>query len=270
MSLLHEDSVFTAARHALGLLHHEADGLRKELAALRRDIADARREFDSTRAACLMEANEQLVVAALRARDISESALAELDALSRASQFDELTETPTRTLMLDRIDNALAQARRRGNRGAVMFLDVDGFKAINDAHGHAAGDDALRHVALRLTASVRESDAVGRFGGDEFLVLLAEVAGEPEVAMVAGKMLAALDGEGVDAGAPMGLSASIGIALFPDDADDARALIALADACMYRSKRRGGASFTFHSGRVAGVSGGALREPPPQQIVAPP
>jgi diguanylate cyclase (GGDEF)-like protein len=260
MSLLHEDSVFTAARHALGLLHHEADGLRKELAALRRDIVDAQREFDSTHAARLMEANEHLVLAALRAREISDSALAELDALSRASQFDELTETPTRTLMLDRIDNALAQARRRGNRGAVMFLDVDGFKAINDANGHAAGDDALRRVAARLTASVRESDAVGRFGGDEFLVLLAEVAGEPEVAMVAGKMLAAL--AGVEGGAPTGLSASIGIALFPDDADDAPALIALADACMYRSKRRGGASFTFHSGRVAGASGGAPREPP--------
>jgi len=268
VSALHEDDVFTATRHALGLLHHEADGLRKELAGLRRDIAEARREFDSTRAACLMEANEQLVVAALRARDVSESAIAELDALSRASQFDALTETFTRVLMLDRIDNAHAhaQARRRGNRGAVMFLDVDGFKAINDAHGHAAGDDALRHVAARLTASVRESDAVGRFGGDEFLVLLAEVAGEPEVAMVAGKMLAALDGEGVDGGAPSGLSASIGIALFPDDADDALALIALADACMYRSKRRGGASCTFHSGRVAG----AHREPPPQRSIAPP
>jgi diguanylate cyclase len=257
VSLLHEDSVFTAARHALGLLHHEADGLRKELAALRRDIVDARREFDSTRAACLMEANEHLVLAALRAREVSDSALAELDALSRASQFDELTATPTRTLMLDRIDNALAQARRRGNRGAVMFLDVDGFKAINDAHGHAAGDDALRQVAARLIASVRESDAVGRFGGDEFLVLLSDVAGEPEVAAVAGKMLAALLGGGVDAGLPAELSASIGIALFPDDADTPLALIALADACMYRSKRRGGASITFHSGRVAGAPGGA-------------
>jgi len=250
MSVRPDDSVFTAARHALGLLHHEADGLRKELAALRRDIADARREFDGTHAACLVEANEHLVLAALRARDISQSALAELDALSRASQFDELTETPTRTLMLDRIENALAQARRRGNRAAIMFLDVDGFKAINDGHGHAAGDEALRHVAARLTASVRESDAVGRFGGDEFLVLLAEVGGEPEVAMVARKMLAELPGR-----ASPGLSVSIGIALFPDDAEDAHALIALADAGMYLSKRRGGASFTFHSGRVMEAPG---------------
>ena len=252
MSHLPEDAVFTAARHALALLHREADAVRKELAALRRDIVDARLEFDGTRAACLMEANEQLVEAALRARETSDSALAELSALSRASQFDELTDTPTRNLMLDRIDKALAQARRRGHRAAVLFLDVDGFKAINDARGHAAGDDALRDIAASLTASVRESDSVGRFGGDEFLVLLAEVAGEPEVALVASKMLAALAGSDAARGA---LSASIGVALFPDDADDVPTLIALADACMYRSKRRGGATCTFHSGRVAAIAG---------------
>lgn len=236
--------------------------MRKELAALRRDIVDARLEFDGTRAACLMKANEQLVEAALKAREISDSALAELSALSRVSQRDELTNTPVRTLMLDRIDKALAQARRRGHRVAVLFLDVDGFKAINDARGHAAGDDALRHIAASLTASVRESDSVGRFGGDEFLVLLAEVAGEPEVAIVASKMLAALPGSDAARGA---LSASIGVALFPDDADDVAALIALADACMYRSKRRGGATFTFHSGRVAATAGAASHartEPP--------
>ena len=252
MSPLPEDAVFTAARHALALLHREADAVRKELAALRRDIVEARLEFDGTRAACLMEANEQLVEAALRARETSDSALAELSALSRASQFDELTDTPMRTLMLDRIDKALAQARRRGHRAAVLFLDVDGFKAINDERGHAAGDDALRHIAASLTASVRESDSVGRFGGDEFLVLLAEVAGEPEVALVANKMLAALAGTDAARGP---LSASIGVALFPDDADDAPSLIALADACMYRSKRRGGATFTFHSGHVAATPG---------------
>jgi diguanylate cyclase len=269
MSLLPEDSVHTTARRALALLHREADAARKELAVLRRDIADARLEFDSTRAACLMEANEQLVVAALRAREASDSMLAELNALSRASQFDELTDTPSRTLMLDRIDNALAQARRRGIRGAVLFLDIDGFKAINDAHGHAAGDEALRHAATRLTASVRGSDAVGRFGGDEFLVLLAEVAGESEVALVAGKMLAALASGGAEAGRSARLSASIGIALFPDDADSAPALIALADACMYRSKRDGGASFTFHSGHVAEAIGAAPGEPVLRRAITP-
>jgi len=254
-----DDSVFAAARHALALLHREADAARRELAALRRDLVEARLEFDGTRAACLLKANEQLVAAALRAREISDSALAELDALSRASQFDELTDIPGRTLMLDRIDNAIAQARRRGTRVALLFLDIDGFKAINDTHGHAAGDDALRRVAARLTASVRESDAVGRLGGDEFLVLLSDVAGELEAAMVADKMLVAL-AEGVaEAGASGSLSASIGIAVYPDDSENAVALIALADACMYQSKRRGGASFTFHSGRVAEAPADAIR-----------
>lgn len=251
MSGPHDDSPHATARRALALLHVEADAVRKELAALRRDLAKARQEFDSTRAACLLEANEQLVTAALRAREASDSALAELDALSRASQFDELTDTPTRTLMLDRIDSAIARARRNGNRVALLFLDVDGFKGINDRHGHAAGDDALRQVAARLAASVRESDTVGRYGGDEFLVLLAEVAGEPEVALVADKMLAALAQGVSETGRPAPLSASIGIALYPEDSDSTVALIALADACMYRSKRRGGASFTFHSGHVA-------------------
>jgi len=260
MSRLPDDSVFVAARLALALLHHEADAVREELAGLRRDLVEARREFEGTHAARLLEANEQLVAAALRAREISDSALAELNALSRASQFDELTDTPTRTLMLDRIDSAIAQARRRGTRVAVLFLDLDGFKSINDTHGHAAGDDALRQVAVRLAGSVRESDAVGRFGGDEFLVLLADVAGEPEVAMVADKMLVALADGGTGCLASGALSASIGIALYPDDSDDAVALVALADACMYRSKRRGGASFTFHSGRVADAV--APRKPP--------
>jgi diguanylate cyclase (GGDEF)-like protein len=260
MSHLPDDSVFAVARHALALLHRETDAARSELAALRRDLAQARVEFDGTRAACLLKANEQLVAAALRAKDISDSALAELDALSRAGQFDELTDIPGRTLMLDRIDNAIAQARRRGTRVAVLFLDVDGFKAINDTHGHAAGDDALRRVAARLTASVRETDAVGRLGGDEFLVLLADVAGELEAAMVADKMLAAL----MEGGASGSVSASIGIAVYPDDSENAAALIALADACMYRSKRRGGASFTFHSGRVAEAHAGTVgRRPAP-------
>jgi diguanylate cyclase (GGDEF)-like protein len=262
MSHLPDESAFAAARHALALLHHEADIARKELAALRHDLAEARLEFGGTRAACLLEANEQLVAAALQAREISDSALAELDALSRASQFDALTETPGRTLILDRIANAIAQARRRGTRVGLLFLDVDGFKAINDAHGHAAGDDALRQVAARLMASVRESDTVGRYGGDEFLVLLPEVAGELEVAKVADKILVGLAHADAQAGSSGALSASIGIALYPDDSDDVAALIARADACMYRSKRRGGASFTFHSGRVVEATAGATRRCP--------
>lgn len=264
MSGPHDDSAHATARRTLALLHVEADAVRKELATLRRDLAEARQEFDATRAACLLEANEQLVTAALRAREASDSALAELDALSRASQFDELTDTPTRTLMLDRIDSAIARARRHGTRVALLFLDIDGFKGINDRHGHAAGDDALRQVAARLAASVRESDAVGRYGGDEFLVLLAEVAGEPEVALVADKMLAALAHGVSETGGPAPLSASIGIALYPEDSDNTVALIALADASMYRSKRRGGASFTFHSGRVAEPPSGGQPARPAQ------
>jgi diguanylate cyclase (GGDEF)-like protein len=242
-----DDQAAAKARHALHVLTAEANRVRAELAKLRRDLADAQGDFGATRAAQLLEANEQLVMSALHARMLADTAREDLETLTRTSQFDELTDTPNRSVMLDRIENAISQARRHGKHAAILFIDLDGFKLINDSRGHAVGDDVLQRVAYRLSHSVRDSDTVSRFGGDEFLVLLAEVSGASDVALVATKILLALalPGEGGDAAS--GLSASIGIALFPDDGADPGTLIKCADAAMYRAKRRGGGTFQFHS-----------------------
>jgi len=239
------DQKAAEARHTLHVLATEANRVRAELARLRRDLVEAQSDFGDTKAAQLLEANERLVMSALHARMLADTAREDLQILTRASQFDELTDTPNRSVMHDRIENAISQARRHGRFVAILFLDLDGFKLINDSLGHAVGDDVLQRVASRLTHSVRDSDTVSRFGGDEFLVLLAEVTGPSDVALVATKILLALPGAG-EAVMPE-LSASIGIALYPDDGMDPTTLIKCADAAMYRAKRRGGGTFQFHS-----------------------
>ncbi len=247
MSELDDDPTAGNARRTLRELTAESDKVRGELKQLRLDLAEAQGHFGATRAAQLLEANERLVMSAMHASALADTARQDLETLARTSQFDELTDTPNRALMMDRIDNAISQARRHDKCVAILFVDIDGFKLINDSRGHAVGDAVLQRVALRLSRSVRDSDAVGRFGGDEFVVLLAEVAGPSDVALVATKMLLALaqPGNGDD-GAP-GISVSIGIALYPDGGSDPATLIKCADAAMYRAKRRGGGTFQFHA-----------------------
>lgn len=241
------DSTFSGAQHTVDELNAQANHLRFELADLHRDLAQARDEFGSTRAAQLLEANELLVVSALHARTLADSALADLSAITRTSQYDELTETPNRALMLDRIQSAIGLARRYGKQVAVLFVDLDDFKNINDTSGHAAGDAVLRRVAFCLADNVRETDTVSRFGGDEFLVLLASVSGPADAALIAAKMIAALANSDAGRSAATTLSASIGIAIYPDDATDADELIRCADAAMYRAKRRAPGQFAFHT-----------------------
>lgn len=143
-------------------------------------------------ATVLQEANEQLVLAALHAETIAEEAVSHLDKLARSSQHDALTDTPNRALMLDRLENAIALARRHRTRIAVLFLDLDEFKQINDTLGHAAGDAVVQLVARRLESVVRHSDTVSRHGGDEFLVLMAEISQPSDAALISEKILAAL------------------------------------------------------------------------------
>lgn len=194
----------------------------------------------------LVQANEQLVLSALNAQAIGEAAISSLDQLARTSQRDALTDTPNRALLLDRLESALAMAQRRGTRVAVLFLDVDHFKQINDTLGHATGDAVLQWVARRLQAAVRDSDAVGRQGGDEFLVLLAEVSRMSDAAQIARKIIGDMAMPTLVCGHLLHVSVSVGVAVYPDDAQDASTLIGLADTAMYRSKRRGGGSLTFY------------------------
>lgn len=158
-----------------------------------------------------------------------------------ASLHDLLTGLPTRALFNDRLDHGLAQAHRHGWTLAVMFLDLDDFKAINDTYGHDAGDAVLRTIANRLRATTRTDDTVSRHGGDEFLYLLMEIKDERDVAIIADKLI-----EAIQAPCPLVVGgrsisqcvhASIGISLFPNHGTTAEALINQADSAMYEAKR---------------------------------
>lgn len=188
-----------------------------------------------------VEAVEQALEQSRAALAESEAALAvSRDAERTASQIamhDQKTGLPNRTLFDDRLAQAIAGAERHGWMLAVMFLDLDRFKLINDTHGHAAGDSVLTVVAQRLMRHARDEDTVCRNGGDEFLYLLINPKDHKTVARLAGVVRAAI-------GAPIGLGAlqfaitpSIGIALYPDHGTSAQTLVEHADAAMYRAKQ---------------------------------
>jgi diguanylate cyclase len=244
-----------AAARTLEQLKKQADGLRAELHRLRQLIAGARRQFGGSRAAHLRDANEQLVLSALHAETIADTAVSDLSELARSSLRDALTHTPNRALMLDRMASAMAFARRHATRVAVLFVDLDHFKVINDSLGHAVGDEVLKLVAQRLEAAVRASDTVSRHGGDEFLVLLSEVANESGAAGVATKVLAALAAPGIVGVHLVHLSASLGIAMFPEDGDDPETLIRRADAAMYVAKNCGRGRLALHSRTRSSLDG---------------
>jgi diguanylate cyclase (GGDEF)-like protein len=236
-----------AAGNTLAQLRRQADGVRAELLRLRQTVAEARQQVGASRASQLRDANEQLVLSALHAESIADTAVSHLSALTQSAQRDVLTNTPNRALMLDRMESAIAFARRHGTRIAVLFVDLDHFKVINDSLGHAVGDEVVKLVARRLEAAVRASDTVSRHGGDEFLVLLSEVANESGAAGVATKILGALAAPGLVGVHLVRLSASLGIAIYPEDGDDPETLIRHADAAMYVAKRCGRDRIALHS-----------------------
>jgi diguanylate cyclase (GGDEF)-like protein/PAS domain S-box-containing protein len=161
------------------------------------------------------------------------------DRLHRQANYDPLTDLPSRKLALDRLGSAIANARRRHNRVAVLFIDVDRFKSINDALGHAAGDWLLRQLAERVRSSIREEDRVARLGGDEFVVILPEVRQHADAEAVASKILGALAQPFNIDGQETYVTVSIGVAVFPDQGDDVEALIQHADTAMYVAKENG-------------------------------
>ncbi|NRR29422.1 diguanylate cyclase [Oxalobacteraceae bacterium] len=167
--------------------------------------------------------------------------------LRELASHDALTGLANRGLLLERLTQALSRARRTGRWAAVLFIDLDHFKEINDTLGHDAGDQVLVEVARRLGATVRAEDTVARLGGDEFVVLLADLAPGIEVEALAEKMLAALVQPMTVCDQPQLPKASIGISLYPRDGDDATLLLKCADAAMYGAKQQGGCSLRFHA-----------------------
>lgn len=220
--------------------------LHAELSQLRKQLAKTQQALGQAHGAELQDANAKLLVAALRSDAIAQTALSQLTALANTQHRDVLTGAPDRVLMQDRLDAAVAAARRRGTRFAVLFIDFDRFREINSTLGHAGGDEALRIGAQRLSSVLRESDSISRHGGDEFVALISDIGRPADAALVARKMLAALAEPATTGDQPLYLSASIGIALFPEDGDDAHALIRHADEAMYRSKTAGPGEFEFY------------------------
>jgi diguanylate cyclase (GGDEF)-like protein len=153
---------------------------------------------------------------------------------------DSLTGVPNRSLLEDRIRQSIARHQREPSPFALLFIDLDDFKKINDWLGHDAGDEVLKHIAARLLANTRPMDTVARLGGDEFVVLLQGVAALDQAAQVGSKLIKAIDEPMVLQGETCRVGASIGVSLYPADASDWQTLMSRADSAMYRAKRAGG------------------------------
>ncbi|PKM44650.1 MAG: hypothetical protein CVV05_08820 [Gammaproteobacteria bacterium HGW-Gammaproteobacteria-1] len=163
----------------------------------------------------------------------------QVETLTRLAFYDPLTGLPNRALLMDRLGQALVRAGRRHRKAALLFVDLDGFKAVNDGHGHALGDTLLQAAADRLRAVVRAEDTVARYGGDEFAVLLGEIGSADDAVDIAAKVSAVFSGPFLIDGREHVVSLSVGVALFPDHAAGVAEMIEIADAAMYRAKRAG-------------------------------
>ena len=234
------------ASRQLARLHEQAAQARAVLARLQEEVLLAENRLSKDQSAELIEANEQLVLSMIGVMTHAVDIGQKLKDVSHAFERDPLTELPNRVLLLDRFTRAIANAKRRNTRLALMFVDLDHFKQINDTLGHAVGDEVLKLVANCLSSAVRDADTVSRHGGDEFLVLLTEVSQPSDAALVAEKIIAALAAAWQVKDYGLEITASIGISIYPDDGIEADMLIARADAAMYHTKKLGQGGFAFH------------------------
>lgn len=179
-------------------------------------------------------------------------------ALERMAHFDILTGLPNRALLQDRMERALDSARRKGARVGVCFLDLDGFKGVNDTLGHEAGDDLLREIARRFLGCLREEDTVARMGGDEFVLLLEDLESREECEGVLARVLGVAKTPFLLCGREGRVSASIGVTLFPRDAQDPDTLLRRADRSMYEAKRQGRGRVVFWEDLEASPEQGLL------------
>ena len=214
------------ARPPLDQASARAVDLHSALAVSQQNLGAALRQIDA-----LLEQRSQLK------RDLVQLEHAVAQAL-RLAHHDVLTGLPNRTLLLDRFKQAVALAARQRKQVALLFLDLDGFKSINDALGHAAGDRLLQQVAARLSACIRTSDTACRYGGDEFVILLPELDGQPSAISAAEKIRAHLAAPYLVGATAIKLTTSIGIALYPVDGKECGDLIRVSDVDMYRDKSR--------------------------------
>lgn len=255
------DHVLGQNEHVEGLVAASAEDLASVNLALKQELADGHVAPGIESALEKSEAVEERVQEA--SEKLSDVNLALKDELKERSELegelaavkeqgevdrhaalhDPLTGLPNRALFNDRLEHGLAQAHRHGWTLAVMFVDLDDFKAINDSYGHEAGDAVLRIIADRLRESTRDDDTVSRHGGDEFLYLLMDAKDQRDVTAIAGKLIEAIQapcrlvagGQDIN----RSIHASIGISLFPNHGATAETLINQADSAMYEAKRTG-------------------------------
>ena len=236
-SLLEADAI---AQRSQSLAQREAAvELREQAVRLREDAVQVEGELALQTGAQLMEANERLVVATVRAQTMTEAAEGATAQMSYMAKHDILTGLPNRALLTDRLAQSIALALRHGQKVALAYLDLDNFKHINDSLGHAAGDALLQAVAKRLQDTVRKSDSVCRQGGDEFVVLLAEVDSVEAAARTASMLIEAVAEPYLIGGHRLHVSASIGLSIYPDDGLDVETLLRNADTAMYHAKKSG-------------------------------
>lgn len=193
----------------------------------------------------LREVKQKLVIATLETQAMSEEVERARNQMLEAAHYDFLTGLPNRGLLRERMDQSIALAKRHRKKLAVLFIDLDRFKAINDSLGHAMGDVLLQSVALRLLSAVRSSDIVSRQGGDEFVALLNDVGDETVVADLASKMCQAVSASYQLAHHDLHIGVTIGISMYPDDGSDPDTLIRHADVAMYHIKKNGGNDYSF-------------------------
>ncbi len=205
------------------------------------------RIFEAVAINCL--ANPAVRGIVVNARDVTERQQSE-ERLAFLAQHDTLTGLPNRNLMMDRLSQAMVQAHRSGKRVAILFVDLDRFKTINDSLGHEAGDRLLQTVGSRLLGCVREGDTVARQGGDEFLVILPEIGDAGHASQVAGKMLEAIHQPMVLDRHELHVSPSIGISIFPEDGATAEHLIKNADIAMYQAKAGGRDQYRYFTSEM--------------------
>lgn len=272
------DTATLAAREAALLAIEQAARLRLE-AADRREAAVDRRERAADRrerallpregaaqasartVAQIRRVNERLVRTTVDAQARTEAAEQAAARLARVAQHDTLTGLPNRALLADRLERAVASAQGQGHRVALLFMDLDHFKDVNDTLGHPAGDLLLQSVARRLQACVRQTDTVCRQGGDEFIILLPLVLAADDAIRAAQKVIAAMEDPHLLGGGKVSVTVSIGISIFPDHGTDPEALVQAADTAMYEAKRNGRNNFRVSTQPPARRLGKGRRAP---------
>lgn len=231
---------------SMAILHNKTVGLSANCVLIRRDGYES--GIEDT-AAPIHDRSGQVTGAVIVFHDVSVARAMSLR-MSHLAQHDFLTDLPNRMLLQDRLTQAIASAHRHRKSLAVLFLDVDRFKHINDSLGHAAGDQLLRSIAQRLVACVRSSDTVSRQGGDEFVVLLSEVAHAEDATFTAEKILAAMSRPHRIDHQDLHVTVSVGIGVYPDDGADTETLLKHADLALFQAKAHGRGNHQFSESRV--------------------